>query len=160
MIDFFITHIHAPPLDSSICNNINKSKLIQKNQIIELIDFIQSNKTSPYYILAGDFNSDSLKLCSISNYMLDYKVLIKLLKNISPSNNESLLKLKNYPNTYPIPVKGSFLVNKNFIDNETCIDHIFTNINHNNIIDINVLELKIDNIYLSDHGAIELIIDI
>ena len=92
--------------------------------------------------------------------MLDYKVLTKLLKKLSPLHNESLLKLKNYPNTYPIPVEGSFLINKNFIDNETCIDHIFTNIDDKNIIDINVLELKIDNLYLSDHAAIELIINI
>jgi endonuclease/exonuclease/phosphatase family metal-dependent hydrolase len=160
MIDFFITHIHAPPLDSSICNNINKSKNIQKNQIIELIEFIKSHTTSPYYILAGDFNSDALKLCSVSNYMLDYKILTKLLQKLSPLNNDSLLKLKNYPNTYPIPVEGSFLVNNNFIENETCIDHIFTNLEEKNIIDINSLELKIDNLYLSDHSAIELIIDI
>ena len=33
-------------------------------------------------------------------------------------------------------------------------------LNAENIIDINALELKIDNLYLSDHAAIELIIDI
>ena len=64
-----------------------------------------------------------------------------------------LLEPLNFSNTYPIPVSGSFLVNKAFNGHETCVDHVFTNMKNISCI---VRELEAKNIYLSDHAAVEI----
>jgi endonuclease/exonuclease/phosphatase family metal-dependent hydrolase len=151
-INFFTTHIHAGTLDSSLCNNIEKSKTIQELQIKELKTFIDLKcKENDKYIIAGDFNSDALFNLKTSYTMISYYKLCDII------NSTSLLSKIDYKNTYPIPLEGSILINKKFINNESCVDHVFSNIDIEKI-DISLNELKLDkyNLFTSDHAGIEI----
>jgi endonuclease/exonuclease/phosphatase family metal-dependent hydrolase len=146
-MDVFVTHIHAGPLDSSLCNSVRISKNVQKKQIKELKHFVEQNSTG-HYIVAGDFNVDAL---NSSETLLDYDTLLNIM------GQHSIIQTLNFPNTYPVPVQGSFLVNPLFIDTESCVDHAFTNLE---FIKVAVMELVADNIHLSDHAAIHMELEI
>jgi endonuclease/exonuclease/phosphatase family metal-dependent hydrolase len=134
-LDLYVTHIHAGPLDSMLCNRY--STKVQLGQIRELRDFIEGTTTGNY-IVAGDFNCDAI------NDRKVYNRAVNIMKS------ESLLMTKHFPSTYPIPNQGSFLVNKSFIGQDTCIDHVFTNMSNIEVDVVSTAEM------LSDHALISL----
>lgn len=152
-VHLFTTHIHAGSLDTACCNSVEVTKRIQKEQIIQVKELIQqcvaTRQDEALWICSGDFNIDARGDESVSaDLLLEYEVL----KNIMGS--DSLLKQCGFPSTYPVPESGSFLVNKDFIGEKTCIDHSFSSSSSN--IRINVHILEVDGLFLSDHAAISM----
>jgi endonuclease/exonuclease/phosphatase family metal-dependent hydrolase len=134
-LDLYVTHIHGGPQDSMLCNR--DSTAVQLGQIRELRDFIRKT-TVGNYIVTGDFNCDAINDREVYNRAVDIM------------QSESLLMTKHFPSTYPIPNQGSFLVNKSFIGQDTCIDHVFTNM-------VNIeAEILCTTETISDHAIIEI----
>jgi hypothetical protein len=96
------------------------------------------------WLVSGDFNIDAIESVT-SGLLLEYDVL----KNIM--GMDSLLKQCGFPTTYPVPETGSFLVNKKFIGDKTCVDHSFSSSNN---IKVDAKVLEVDGLFLSDHAAI------
>jgi endonuclease/exonuclease/phosphatase family metal-dependent hydrolase len=145
-INLFTTHIHAGTLDTSCCNSSSIVKRVQKNQVIELKEWIDSETISSEipWIVSGDFNIDANDTPS-GSMMLNYNILKTIMKS------DSLLRNINFPCTYPVP--GSFLLNKSFDGQNTCIDHVFSS---SIDIRINVIDLKVKGVSLSDHFAVDI----
>jgi endonuclease/exonuclease/phosphatase family metal-dependent hydrolase len=142
-IDLFVTHIHAGSLDTTCLNH--RSKEIQIAQVVELKKFIDDIRRGGDYIVAGDFNTDSLAESITSETLIEYD-LVKTVMNTS-----SLLETES-PTTYPIGV-NNFLTNPAFIGHRTCVDHVF-----NNIPDCkaNSVDLSDDDLPISDHAGVEI----
>ena len=127
-IHVFNTHLHC---DTHPCLN---SGNIRMKQVRELNEFMKDIvKPEEKWILCGDFN--------IRAPSEEYEQLESIV------NAESLLKEKEFPNTYN---NESFLAPIGWKTEKCCIDHIFTNIESK---ECNVLT-KID---LSDHFPVEII---
>ena len=146
IINVIVTHLHAGPFDSRFMNSYDTYLRVVRNQVVELYKFIKENiKQDEKYIIAGDFNIDDK----------DKESLAHLEKHLG----ESLMRSLGFPNTYPTPINGdSPLVDPKFINKPSCIDHCFSKNIEESKIKVTILELCVNNKYLSDHAGLEIIV--
>lgn len=129
----YSVHIHAGSEDTSFMNTPEIVKYIQHKQLEELNEYMKKHKYP--YILGGDFN-------------IDCRLDIHYLENVIGT---SVLKQIGFPSTYPFPKMGN-IVNPLFHNQETCVDHIITNIQYKKV----EIVLPFHKLWYSDHAGVVL----